>query len=80
MNEVLSYTEAQQAADAVYNRGGSLTLPTGWQLDTTFAENGQLSGDTGVYIYAIKPVGIDDGRRILAFRGTVLEKKGRESL
>jgi hypothetical protein len=27
MNEVLSYTEAQRAADAVYNRGEALTFP-----------------------------------------------------
>ncbi len=72
MNEVISYTEAQRAADAVYNRGGVLTLPAGWQLDTTFAANGQRTGASGVYVYALKPAGSDDGRRILAFRGTEL--------
>ncbi len=70
MNEVISYTDAQGAADAVYNRGGALTLPAGWQLDTTFSINGELTGASGVYAYALKPIGIDDGRRILAFRGT----------
>ena len=72
MNEVISYAEAQLVADAVYNRGGALTLPVGWELDTTFATNGQRAGESGVYVYALKPVGTDDGRRILAFRGTEL--------
>ena len=67
MNEVISYSEAQQTANAVY---GPLTLPDGWQLDTSFNTTGQFSGATGVYAYALKPIGTDDGRRILAFRGT----------
>lgn len=70
MSEVISYSDAQRAADAVYNRGGVLTLPEGWQLDTTFDEDGQFTGQTGVYVYALKPIGSDDGRRILDFRGT----------
>jgi hypothetical protein len=70
MNEVISYSDALRTADAVYNRGGVLTLPTGWQLDTSFGANGQFTGSSGVYVYALKPVGADDGRRILAFRGT----------
>jgi Ca2+-binding RTX toxin-like protein len=70
MNEVISYTDAQRAADAVYNRGEAFTLPAGWQLDTTFDEDGQFTGQSGVYAYALKPIGSDDGRRILAFRGT----------
>ena len=67
MNEVISYSEAQQTANAVY---GLLTLPDGWQLDASFAANGQLIGASGLYAYALKPIGTDDGRRILAFRGT----------
>jgi len=78
MNEVISYSEAQRTADAVYNRGGALTLPAGWQLDTTFDEDGQFTGQSGVYAYALKPIGADDGRRVLAFRGG-RGKRGRES-
>ncbi len=55
-NEVISYIDAQRTANAVYNRGGVLTLPTGWQLDTSFLTNGQFTGETGVYAYALKPI------------------------
>lgn len=70
MNEVISYTDGQRAADAVYSQGEAFTIPAGWQLDTTFDGDGQFTGQSGVYVYALKPIGSDDGRRILAFRGT----------
>ncbi|MGE3979176.1 MAG: hypothetical protein AB7F94_16575, partial [Nitrospira sp.] len=70
MSEVISYSAAQRTADAVYNRGGELTLPVGWELDTSFNTTGEFTGSSGVYVYALKPIGADDGRRILAFRGT----------
>jgi hypothetical protein len=70
MTEVISYGEAQRTADAAYNRGGELTPPVGWQLDTSFNITGEFTGTSGVYAYALKPIGTDDGRRILAFRGT----------
>lgn len=68
----VSLTEAREAALTVYGGDqGQLLLPVGWQLDTSFNNGaGQASSSAGGYVYALKPVGIDDGRRMLVFRGT----------
>jgi hypothetical protein len=70
MTPFITLSEARDAAEKVY--GGPTTLPAGWTLDTTFGlgGSGQASGSAGGYVYALKPSGVDDGRRMLVFRGT----------
>ena len=59
---------AREIADRVYN--GLSSVPVGWQIDTSFGDAGELMGDSGGYVYALKPLDPNDTRRILAFRGT----------
>lgn len=68
MISFVSVPESRTAADMVY--GGMGSLPTGWQIDTTFGDAGEREGESGGYVYALKPSGVDDGRRMLVFRGT----------
>lgn len=70
MTLFVSLTEAHQAAEKVY--GGINSFPSGWQIDSTFGDNGERQGPSGGYVYALKPAGVDDGRRMLVFRGTEL--------
>jgi hypothetical protein len=73
MTAFVSLIETRQVAQTVYGGlQGQLLLPTGWQLDTTFGVegSGQATGSAGGYVYALKPAGTDDGRRMLVFRGT----------
>jgi hypothetical protein len=68
MSSFVNITETREAAEKVYS--GISSVPFGWQLDTTFGDGGQREGPSGGYVYALKPVGVDDGRRMLVFRGT----------
>lgn len=68
MTSFLSTVLAREVADRVYT--GTSSVPVGWQVDTSFGNGGQLEGDEGGYVYALKPIDINDTRRILAFRGT----------
>ncbi|MEQ1847556.1 MAG: hypothetical protein ABL983_18480 [Nitrospira sp.] len=70
MTAFVSLAEIRDAAEKVY--GGPAALPAGWTLDTTFGfgGSGQASGSAGGFVYALKPSGVDDGQRMLVFRGT----------
>ncbi len=70
MSPFVTLSDARDAAALVYS--GPTFVPTGWMLDTTFGlgGSGQAAGTSGGYIYALKPAGSDDGRRMLVFRGT----------
>jgi Ca2+-binding RTX toxin-like protein len=72
MMAFVSLAEVREAALSVYGGDrGELVLPMGWQLDTSFNDGtGEASASAGGYLYALKPVGSDDGRRMLVFRGT----------
>ncbi|MCC6965849.1 MAG: putative Ig domain-containing protein [Nitrospira sp.] len=72
MTAFVSLEETQVAARTVYGGDqGELMLPTGWQLDTSFNNGtGDAGASAGGYVYALKPAGTDDGRRMLVFRGT----------
>ena len=72
MTAFVSLTETREAALTVYGGDqGQLQLPIGWQLDTSFNNGtGDAGASAGGYVYALKPTGIDDGRRMLVFRGT----------
>lgn len=59
MISFVSVPESRTAADMVY--GGMGSLPTGWQIDTTFGDAGEREGESGGYVYALKPSGVDDG-------------------
>src|SRR5436190_349170 len=71
MTNFISYAMAREVAADVYQSLG--TLPDGWQFDTSFNKTGVGAAGSGAYVYALKPIGVDDGRRILAFRGTEFE-------
>ncbi|MDK2745044.1 MAG: hypothetical protein NDI90_19270 [Nitrospira sp. BO4] len=66
MSSFVSLNFAREIAADAYDR----VIPIGWELDTTFNDTGELSLSSGFYAYALKPVGSNDGTRILAFRGT----------
>ncbi|MDH5739103.1 MAG: prolyl oligopeptidase family serine peptidase, partial [Nitrospira sp.] len=68
MISFLSTDLAREVADRVYT--GTISVPFEWQVDTSFGNGGQVEGDNGGYVYALKPFDPDDTRRILAFRGT----------
>lgn len=68
MTSFVGLTEAREAAEKVYD--GISSVPSGWQIDATFGDSGEREGPSGGYVYALKPSGIDDGRRMLVFRGT----------
>jgi hypothetical protein len=68
MTSFVSLTETREAAEKVY--GGITSVPSGWQVDSTFGDGGERQGPSGGYVYALKPSGVDDGRRMLVFRGT----------
>src|SRR5579862_6501336 len=71
MTGFINYDTALQVANDVY--GGAAHLPDGWTLDLTFNGTktpGVLALPNGFYAYELKPAGIDNGVRILAFRGT----------
>lgn len=59
---------AREIGGRVYS--GLSSVPVGWQVDTSFGDAGELMGDSGGYVYALKPIDPNDTRRILAFRGT----------
>jgi Ca2+-binding RTX toxin-like protein len=68
MSAFVTLTEAREAASAVYEGVG--IVPFGWEIDPTFGDGGAREGPGGGYVYALKPAGVDDGRRMLVFRGT----------
>ena len=68
MTSFINTELARQTAERVYS-GITSVLP-GWQIDTSFGVGGETIGDSGGYVYALKPLDPNDGRRILAFRGT----------
>ena len=68
MTSFLAPDLARQTADNVY--AGITAVLSGWQVDTSFGNGGQVEGDEGGYVYALKPLDPNDIRRILAFRGT----------
>lgn len=68
MNPFLNTEQARQVAEKVY--GGKLSIPPGWQLDTSFGDLGESDRPAGGYAYALMPIDPADNRRILAFRGT----------
>lgn len=68
MRAFVTLQEAQQAAEKVY--GGLSSIPGGWVIDPTLGLRGELTSQNGSYVYALKAQGIDDGRRMLVFRGT----------
>ncbi len=68
MTAFVSLAEAREAAETVYS--GPTSVPSGWQIDSTFGDGGARQGPSGGYVYALKPIGVDDGRRMLVFRGT----------
>ncbi len=80
MTAFVSLDLAQEAAEKVY--GGQSSLPVGWILDTSFGlgGTGQATGSAGGYVYALKPAGTDDGRRMLVFRGTEVTLTNMEDL
>lgn len=70
MSGFISYSDAYIVANDVYGTSQSpYIIPPEWTLDTSFDSTGVLSVN-GVFVYALKPAGTDDGQRILAFRGT----------
>lgn len=73
MTAFVSLQEAQQAAEKVY--GGLGSIPAGWVIDPTLGVGGELTSQSGGYVYALKPQGIDDGRRMLVFRGTEVTRR-----
>ena len=68
MSSFVSLTETRAAAEQVYS--GITSVPSGWQIDSTFGDGGERQRPAGGYVYALKPRGVDDGRRMLVFRGT----------
>jgi hypothetical protein len=68
MTSFVTLTEAREAAAKVYD--GINFVPSGWQIDSTFGDGGELQRPAGGYVYALQPSGVDDGRRMLVFRGT----------
>lgn len=78
MTSFIDYATAREVAEEVYLKS-MLRFPSGWEFDTTFNPGGIANGTgnpgelkltNGFYAYALKPVGDDTGKRILAFRGT----------
>lgn len=80
MTAFVSLDLAREAAEEVY--WGQSSLPAGWILDTSFGleGTGQAAGSAGGYVYALKPTGADDGRRMLVFRGTEVTLTNMEDL
>src|SRR5438105_13952736 len=82
MSGRIPYALAREVAEAIYGPFVGAphgTLPIGWILDTSFNRNGTIDGtgdpgeirlSNGLLAYALRPEGVDDGHRILAFRGT----------
>src|SRR5712671_1813604 len=77
MTAFINYETALGVANDVYGSANFTVhgvIPDGWQFDRSLDGSGDSPGEiiseTGFYAYALKPAGFDDGRRILAFRGT----------
>ena len=68
MTSFVSLIETHAAAEKVYD--GIISIPSGWQIDSTFGDGGERQRPAGGYVYALKPVDDTDDRRMLVFRGT----------
>ncbi len=74
MNGFVDKEVARQASENVYQGKQAKQLPAGFEIDTSFANQGELAADNGVYMYALKPsatnTSVPANTRILAMRGT----------
>lgn len=76
MSGFVNKETAREASELVYpnKETGQPGLPPGFQLDPSFAKNGELERSNGVFVYALMPKpdnhDVPANTRILAMRGT----------